>query len=209
MKLIPYITNLCAWGGVSIALWAGPNDGTNTSQLMHDQTERATLGGGCFWCLDAVFAQLKGVKSVTSGYAGGHQSHPTYKEVCTGLTGHAEVVQVAFDPAQIRFAQLLEVFWEAHDPTTLNQQGPDVGTQYRSVIFYHNEDQRQVAEQSRAEAAKHCARPLVTEIQPFTVFYAAEGYHQHFYRDNANYPYCTRYIRPELEKLKERLQQKQ
>jgi peptide-methionine (S)-S-oxide reductase len=163
--------------------------------------EYATLGGGCFWCLEAVFERLAGVQSVTSGYAGGTTSQPTYKEVCSGATGHAEVVQIAFDPAVIRFEQLLEVFWEAHDPTTLDRQGPDTGTQYRSIILCRNDAQKQAAERSKAEAARKFKDPIVTEIVPLKEFHPAETYHQDFYRNNGRYPYCTVVISPKLKKL--------
>jgi peptide-methionine (S)-S-oxide reductase len=205
VKLIRYIISLSAAGMVARAALPGAANMTKPASPASVQTERATLAGGCFWCLDAVFENLNGVISVTSGYAGGTVPHPTYKQVCTGLTGHAEVVQIEFDPAQIRYADLLEVFWAAHDPTTLNRQGPDTGTQYRSAIFYVGEDQRQAAERSKTAAASQFNRPIVTEIKPLTVFYPAERYHQHFYRDNPNYPYCAVHIRPKLEKLKEKL----
>jgi peptide-methionine (S)-S-oxide reductase len=141
------------------------------------------------------------VKSVVSGYAGGHTENPTYKAVCRGDTGHAEVVQIEFDPKQVTYEQLLGWFWQAHDPTTLNRQGPDVGTQYRSVIFYHDDAQKAAAERCRTEAARHFSRPIVTEIQPLPQFYKAEGYHQDYYRNNPNYPYCQVVIRPKLDKL--------
>ncbi len=166
-----------------------------------NRTELATLGGGCFWCVEAVYERLPGVKSVTSGYAGGHTPNPTYKEVRTGDTGHAEVTQVEFDPTQISYEQLLAVFWEAHDPTTLNRQGADAGTQYRSVIFYENDAQKAAAEKSKQAAAKKFSKPIVTEITPLTKFYKAEGYHQDYYRNNQNAPYCRAVIRPKLEKL--------
>lgn len=168
-------------------------------------TERATFGGGCFWCTEAVFEMLEGVKSVTSGYAGGTTENPTYKAVCSGETGHAEVIQVEYDPARIRYGDLLEAFWDAHDPTTLNRQGPDSGTQYRSVIFYHDDVQRQAAEKSKAAAAARFNRPIVTEIKPLTKFYPAEAYHQDFFRNNQNYPYCAVNIRPKVEKFKKKL----
>ncbi len=170
-----------------------------------NQTERATFGGGCFWCIEAVFQRLDGVRSVTSGYAGGTTENPTYKEVCSGRTGHAEVVQIEYDRRKISFEKLLEVFWAAHDPTTLNRQGADVGTQYRSVIFYANEAQKLAAEKSRAEAQKLFDRPIVTEIQPLTKFYKAEGYHQDYYQNNQSAPYCQMVIRPKLEKLQKLL----
>ena len=166
-------------------------------------TQRATLGGGCFWCIEAVFEQLPGVKSVVSGYAGGRKPNPTYREVCSGSTGHAEAVQIEFDPSVISYQELLAVFWQAHDPTTLNRQGPDMGTQYRSIIFYHDEAQRMAAAQSKAEAAARLGRVVVTELVPFTVFYPAEPYHQDFYRNNPQQPYCRAYIQPKLEKLKQ------
>jgi peptide-methionine (S)-S-oxide reductase len=164
--------------------------------------EKATFGAGCFWCVEAVFERLDGVISVTSGYAGGTTPNPTYEDVCTGRTGHAEVAQITFDPSKITFDQLLKVFWESHDPTSLNRQGTDIGTQYRSVIFYHNDEQKAAAEKSRASAQKEFDNPIVTQIQPLKVFYAAENYHQDYYRNNQNAPYCTLVIRPKLKKLK-------
>ncbi|MBN2507114.1 MAG: peptide-methionine (S)-S-oxide reductase MsrA [Verrucomicrobia bacterium] len=171
-------------------------------------TERATLGGGCFWCIEAVFQGLEGVRSVTSGYAGGTVANPGYKQVCSGQTGHAEVIQVEFDPQAISFEELLEVFWEAHDPTTPNRQGADRGPQYRSVILYHSEAQRRAAEGSKRAAAGRFDRPLVTEIAPLTAFYPAEAYHQDFYRNNPEYSYCRAVIRPKLQKLEKRLQRR-
>jgi peptide-methionine (S)-S-oxide reductase len=196
-------------GGLALAALAdGPKQKMNSTESTKgtNQTDLATLGGGCFWCIEAVFERLDGVKAVTSGYAGGAKDHPTYKEVCSGLTGHAEVAQIEFDPKKIGYQKLLEVFWEAHDPTTLNRQGPDVGTQYRSVIFYHNEAQRAVAEQSKAEAQKLFSRPIVTEIKPLMQFYKAENYHQDYYQNNSRAPYCRYVIRPKLEKLEKKLQ---
>ena len=142
--------------------------------------EKATLGGGCFWCVEAVYERIPGVQSVTAGYAGGTTANPSYEEVCTGKTGHAEVAQITYDPATISYEQLLGVFWQAHDPTTLNRQGADVGTQYRSVIFYHDEKQKLAAEKSKAEAQKSFDDPIVTEIQPLKAFYPAEDYHQEY-----------------------------
>ncbi len=166
--------------------------------------ERATLGGGCFWCLEAAFDQLRGVTRVVSGYAGGRGPNPTYEAVCTGTTGHAEVVQIEFDPAVISFRELVEVFFTIHDPTTPDRQGPDVGTQYRSVIFHHGDDQRAVAQQviKELEATKVWHDPIVTELVPFTAFYPAEGYHQGYYRRNANQPYCRAVIAPKVAKLR-------
>ena len=164
--------------------------------------EKATLGGGCFWCIEAVFERLPGVQSVVSGYSGGIKSNPTYEEVCTGRTGHAEVAQITFDPAKISYVQLLKMFWEAHDPTTLNRQGADVGTQYRSVIFFHSEEQRIAAEKSKAEAQKEFSDPIVTEIRPLKEFYPAESYHQDYLRNNPNAPFCMIVIKTKLKKLK-------
>jgi len=164
--------------------------------------EKATFGGGCFWCVEAVYERLPGVQSVISGYAGGTKANPTYEEVCTGTTGHAEVAQITYDPAKITYEQLLEMFWHAHDPTTLNRQGADVGTQYRSVIFYHDEKQRAAAEKSRTEAQKTFDDPIVTEIRPLKEFYPAENYHQDYYNNHANAPYCSFVIKPKLKKLK-------
>jgi peptide-methionine (S)-S-oxide reductase len=163
--------------------------------------EKATFGGGCFWCVEAVFERLEGVEAVESGYAGGATPHPTYEQVCTGRTGHAEVAQITYDPAKISYDELLEWFWKAHDPTTLNRQGADRGTQYRSVIFYHNEEQRKAAEESKTHALSLFADPIVTEIQPLDTFYPAENYHQDYFRNNANAPYCAFVIKPKLKKL--------
>lgn len=165
------------------------------------QLEKATFGGGCFWCIEAVFGQLPGVKSVVAGYAGGHKANPSYEEVCSGTTGHAEVAQINYDASTISYKELLAWFWKAHDPTTMNRQGDDVGTQYRSILFYHNEEQREAAQQSKQEAQKSFKDPIVTEIQPLDVFYPAENYHQDYYRVNPNAPYCTFVIKPKLKKL--------
>jgi peptide-methionine (S)-S-oxide reductase len=164
--------------------------------------EKATLGAGCFWCVEAVFERLDGVQSVVSGYAGGTKPNPTYKEVCSGETGHAEVAQITFDPGKINYEQILNVFWQSHDPTTLNRQGGDRGTQYRSAIFYHDERQKAIAEKSKSSAQKLFADPIVTEIQPLPKFYAAENYHQDYFRNNPNAPYCRMVIAPKLNKLK-------
>ena len=166
--------------------------------------ELATLAGGCFWCLEAVFEQLRGVAGVTSGYAGGHVRHPSYEAVCTGTTGHAEVVQIAFDPAVVTYRELLEVFFTLHDPTTLNRQGPDTGTQYRSAIFYHSAEQRAVAEQviKELEVGKVWDDPIVTELVPFTEFYPAEEYHRGYFRRNPNQAYCRAVVAPKVAKLR-------
>lgn len=171
-------------------------------------TELATIGGGCFWCTEAIFQMLPGVKSVTSGYAGGTTPNPTYEAICSGTTGHAEVIQVAFDPTQVSFEKILETFWEAHDPTTLNRQGNDVGTQYRSIILYHDAKQKEAAEKSIAAAQKDFAAPIVTEIVPLEKFYVGEGYHQNYYRSNPNQGYCRAVIRPKVEKFEKKLQGK-
>ena len=152
--------------------------------------QKATLAGGCFWCLEAVFDELKGVVSVESGYSGGHVENPSYRAVCTGMTGHAEVVQVTFDPAVVTYEQLLEVFWAMHDPTQIDRQGPDVGDQYRSVIFTHSPDQALAATESKARAQAAFPRPIATEIEPLTAFYPAEDYHQRYYDLNGHTPYC-------------------
>jgi len=165
------------------------------------QLEKATFGAGCFWCVEAVFERLPGVQSVVAGYAGGTTPNPTYEQVCTDTTGHAEVAQITFDPSKISYEKLLEVFWKAHDPTTLNRQGSDVGTQYRSVIFYHDEKQKIAAEKSKQEAQKSFSDQIVTEIKPLTAFYKAENYHQDYFNKNPNAPYCRLVIKPKLEKL--------
>ena len=165
------------------------------------KTELATIGGGCFWCTEAVFETMDGVKSVVSGYAGGKTENPTYEQICTGTTEHAEVIQIAYDPAKISFEKILELFWNAHDPTTLNRQGADRGTQYRSTIMYHNEEQKKIAEKSKAAAQKDFKDPIVTEIVPLKKFYAAEEYHQDYFARNPDKGYCTVVIRPKLLKL--------
>jgi peptide-methionine (S)-S-oxide reductase len=172
--------------------------------------EVATLGGGCFWCLEAVFEQLRGVERVESGFAGGTVPNPTYKQVCTGDTGHAEVVQVTFDRAVVSYREILDVFFGTHDPTTRNRQGVDVGTQYRSVIFYHSPEQKQVAEQVIAElnAAGIWERPIVTEVVPFQAFYRAEDYHQGYFRNNPNEAYCQGVVGPKVAKFRQRFADK-
>ncbi len=165
------------------------------------QNEQATLGGGCFWCLEAIFEHQSGVKSVTSGYAGGAEPNPSYEAVCTGNTGHAEVIQVEYDPETISYAELLDLFWGCHDPTTLNRQGGDVGTQYRSVILYHDAEQQAEAMRSKAAVASDFADRLVTEISPLSKFYPAETYHQGYYQRNREASYCQIVIRPKLRKL--------
>lgn len=175
---------------------------TNFSSLA--KTETATFGGGCFWCTEAIFKSLKGVETVESGYSGGKLQNPTYKEVCSGLTGHAEVIQITFDPAIISFDELLEVFWKTHDPTTLNQQGADRGTQYRSVVFYHSLQQKETAEKYKTALNKELVygKPVITEITAFEKFYKAENYHQDYYANNSTQGYCQMVIAPKLEKFR-------
>ena len=177
---------------------------TSTILAMNNETNKieiADLGGGCFWCMEAVFERLPGVISVTSGFAGGTTPDPTYEQVCTGDTSHAEVTQIEFDPSKISYTKLLDVFWQAHDPTTLNRQGADVGTQYRSIILYRNERQKEIAEKSKAEAQKDFKNSIVTEIVPFKQFYPAEAYHQEYFDNHSNAPYCQVVIAPKLHKL--------
>jgi peptide-methionine (S)-S-oxide reductase len=195
-KMKRTICFLLAAGALDLSALAQPTNAMNTNIF-----ESATFGGGCFWCMEAVFERLPGVKSVTSGFAGGHTANPTYEQVCTGTTGHAEVTQIAFDPSKISYEKLLDVFWQAHDPTTLNRQGADEGTQYRSIILYHSEAQKLAAEKSKAGAQKNFKHPIVTEIVPFTEFFPAENHHQGFYDNNTNYGYCRVVIAPKLEKL--------
>ena len=182
--------------GLAMEGWA--MDSTHASSAGE---QLATLGGGCFWCIEAVLQQVDGVLGVTSGYMGGHVPRPTYEQVCTGRTGHAEVIQVRFDPARLRYEDLLAWFWKAHNPTQLNRQGNDVGPQYRSVIFYHSEEQRRAAEASKEAEAQRHSQPIVTEIAPASEFYPAEDYHQDYYRRNRGAPYCRLVIRPKLDKL--------
>jgi peptide-methionine (S)-S-oxide reductase len=170
-------------------------------KAMDGKTESAVVGGGCFWCMDAVFEHVPGVKSIICGYAGGHTRNPSYQEVCTGTTGHAEVVRIEFDPAVLTYGQLLDVFWDAHDPTTLDRQGGDEGTQYRSVILFANEAQRAAAEKSKAVTQTRISDPIVTEIVPLKEFYPAEEYHQHYFAKNPTAGYCRIVIKPKVSKL--------
>lgn len=176
----------------------------NKDQTQPTAVQTATLGGGCFWCLEAVYLELTGVEKVESGYSGGSVPNPTYEQVCIGRTGHAEVVQVTFDPATISFKEILEIFFSIHDPTTLNRQGNDVGTQYRSVIFYHSEEQRSIAEEMIREldGEGRWRAPIVTQVAPAAAFYRAEGYHQDYYRNNSSQPYCRAVISPKLTKFR-------
>jgi len=187
-------------GSAGLAQTKDMNNATN-------KTELATFGGGCFWCTEAIFQMVPGVKSVASGFAGGTKENPTYKEVCTGTTGHAEVIQVEYDPKVVSYEKLLETFWEAHDPTTLNRQGADTGTQYRSIILYSNDAQKTAAEKSKAEAQKQFSKPIVTEIVPLKKFYKAEDYHQDYYRNNPHAGYCQVVIRPKVEKFEKKLKE--
>jgi len=178
---------------------------TDSQKKMNDSNDKiAVFGGGCFWCTEAIFEKLKGVKKVVSGYSGGKIANPTYKEVCSGLTGHAECTQITYDPDEIKYSELLEVFWSTHDPTTLNRQGGDVGTQYRSVIFYADEEQRKEAEdyKNRLEKEKIWDKPIVTEITKLDKFYSAEAYHQEYYENNTDQSYCRIVITPKVEKFK-------
>jgi peptide-methionine (S)-S-oxide reductase len=177
------------------------NDNTTAGA---NESELATLAGGCFWCLESVYQQLRGVKKVVSGYAGGRVASPSYRQVCSGTTGHAEVVQITFDPGVVSYRELLQIFFTIHDPTTLNRQGADVGTQYRSAIFYHSEEQKKSAEAVMAEisAAGIWVNPLVTELQPCSVFYQAEDYHQNYFREHPDQAYCQAVIAPKVAKFR-------
>jgi peptide-methionine (S)-S-oxide reductase len=196
MKTIYLSLLICLVGYTVIAQNTKPKS-------MNDELQTATLGSGCFWCTEAFFLNLKGVESVVSGYSGGKVKNPTYREVCTGLTGHAEVVQVKFNPGIITYSEILEIFWNTHDPTTLNRQGNDEGTQYRSVVFYHNEQQKEIAQQYKDQLTKSGVfkNSIVTEITPFSVFYPAEDYHQNYFALNPNQGYCQYVIRPKVEKF--------
>lgn len=171
---------------------------------MENRLEQATFGAGCFWCVEAVFQQIKGVEKVISGYTGGKVANPTYREVCGGRTGHAEVAQISFNPDVVSYKELLEVFWKTHDPTTLNQQGADKGTQYRSAVFYHNDEQKKLAGtyRQKLEDAKVFDNPIVTEITPLGAFYEAEDYHQNYFNNNSGQPYCAFVVKPKVEKVK-------
>jgi peptide-methionine (S)-S-oxide reductase len=174
-------------------------------QTSKSQFDTATFGAGCYWCVEAQFQLLDGVEKVVSGFSGGHVKNPSYKEVCNGTTGHAEVVQITYDTAKLSYADMLEAFWKSHNPTELNRQGNDVGTQYRSVIFYHNEEQKKLAEEYKKKLDESGAynKPVVTEIAPFTFFYKAEDYHQNYFNENGDVPYCRFVVQPKVEKFKE------
>lgn len=175
---------------------------------MSERIEQATLGGGCFWCLEAAFLELRGIERIVSGYAGGHVDDPTYHQVCSGFTGHAEVVQVDFDPEVIAYRDLLGVFFTIHDPTTLNRQGYDVGTQYRSAIFYHSDEQKAEAEAVIAEVQPIWEDPIVTQVVPLERFYPAEDYHQNYFANNPNQPYCQAVVAPKVAKVRQKYLQR-
>jgi peptide-methionine (S)-S-oxide reductase len=210
MRILIIFPLLLLIGGVFLASCAQSTkqDVSQIPKLMVSDTtqtiQTATFGAGCFWCVEAIFQQLDGVQTVASGYSGGHVDNPTYEQVCSGTTGHAEVIQITYDPKQITYPELLEAFWSSHDPTTLNRQGADVGSQYRSVVYYHNYEQKAFAEQYKNElnAENAFSKPIVTEISPMAKFYKAENYHQNYYNLNGNQPYCSIVIKPKLEKFK-------
>jgi peptide-methionine (S)-S-oxide reductase len=206
---LSFITTISCGSGASKA-----EEQPITSNIQMEKNTKgsavATFGAGCFWCVEAVFQQIKGVDTVISGYMGGKIPNPTYREICSGLTGHAEVAQITYDPDLVSFKELLEVFWQTHDPTTLNRQGADVGTQYRSAVFYHTVLQKEEAEfyKNELDAAKAFDNPIVTEITPATTFYKAEDYHQNYFRQNGDQPYCQYVIRPKMEKLEKAFKSK-
>ncbi len=206
MKLLVTLLGIFACMGCNQAQNPGTKKINSTKQkeaAMNSNLEVATLGGGCYWCLEAVFQRLEGVEKVESGFSGGQVKNPSYKEVCTGTTGHAEVIHITFDPKKVAFAEILKVFFTMHDPTTLNRQGNDVGTQYRSAVFFHNDEQKKTAEEIIAELNKAHAydSPIVTEVTKFDTFYKAEDYHQDYYNNNKNQPYCAYVIQPKIEKF--------
>lgn len=172
--------------------------------------QKTTLGGGCFWCVEAVYKELRGIHQIISGYAGGDLPNPTYQQICTGQTGHAEVIQLTFDADVISFQEILEIFWATHDPTTLNRQGNDVGTQYRSVIFYHDDEQKRIAAEAKAttDASNLWPNPIVTEISPLPTFYPAETYHQDYFANNPYQPYCMVVINPKISKVRRKFKEK-
>lgn len=211
MIRISYILMMLMLAG-SVACSAPANEQNEEKKMtnMSENYNKATFGSGCFWCTEAVFEAVKGVKSVVSGYAGGDISNPTYREVCSGRTGHAEVVQITYNPEIITYAELLEIFWKTHDPTTLNRQGADVGTQYRSVIFYHNDEQKEIAKDLKKKLDDSGAwdNEIVTEISPMSAFYKAEDYHQNYYDKNPYESYCQFVIGPKIDKFKKVFEEK-
>jgi peptide-methionine (S)-S-oxide reductase len=192
---------------LALGVWLGGAIAGTTQTMSTNHTELAVVGGGCFWCVEAVFQRVPGVKAVTNGYAGGHVEKPNYDQVCGGNTGHAEVIQIEFDPQQLSYGKLLDFFWEAHDPTTLNRQGADAGTQYRSIILYRNEAQKAEAEKSKAAAQKKFTSPIVTEIVPLKQFYPAEDFHQNYFNTHPSQSYCRMVIRPKVEKIEQKLKE--
>lgn len=203
MRILPFIPAVLLL--VSVGSGRAADSTSKTNMPQSTAGEIATLGGGCFWCTEAIYQLLPGVTKVVSGYAGGTKENPTYKEVCAGTTGHAEVIQVHFNPSQTTYEKILNAFWEAHDPTTLNRQGADQGTQYRSIVLYSSEAQKASAENSKATAQKHFDKPIVTQIVPLAKFYPAEDYHQNYYRANPEQGYCRAVIRPKVEKFEKKL----
>lgn len=207
MKFLITIFSLCAFVGCNQAQTQTKEVKNNSTKKiknsMNTNIEVATFGGGCYWCIEAIFQRLEGVEKVESGFSGGNVKNPTYREVCTGATGHAEVIQITFDTTIITFEEILKVFFTMHDPTTLNRQGNDIGTQYRSAVFYHNEAQKKAAEEIIAELNKANAypSPIVTEVTKFDTFYKAEDYHQNYYNDNSSEGYCRYVIQPKIEKF--------
>ncbi len=188
---------------IKVGTVSGQSKTKAVKMKVNEKYELATFGAGCFWCVEAIFERVKGVKKVVSGYAGGKVKNPSYREVCTGNTGHAEVCQLTFDPSVVSYRELLEIFWKTHDPTTLNRQGNDVGTQYRSVVFYHNDKQRELAEhyKKKLDESGIYDNPIVTEIVPYEVMYKAENYHQNYFDENGQQPYCQLVIQPKVEKF--------
>ena len=207
IRLIMFVTATALFSTASCTSRENIYSGKENSMsaiTTNDSLQVATFGTGCFWCTEAVFQQVDGVTKVESGYSGGKVKNPTYREVCAGLTGHAEVIQLTYDPSKVSFEELLEIFWGTHDPTTLNRQGADEGTQYRSAIFFHTPEQKLLAEtyKKKLDESGAFGNPIVTEITPFSNFYKAEDYHQNYYNLNGSAPYCSFVIRPKLEKFK-------
>lgn len=195
---------------VSFSNACAQKNNNQKENMKNGNLELATFGAGCFWCVEAIFQRVEGVEKVASGYSGGHVKNPSYKEVCLGTTGHAEVCQLSYDPSVVSFDELLEIFWKTHDPTTLNRQGNDVGPQYRSVVFYHNDNQKQLAEKYKHELDKSGIfdNPIVTEISPYETFYVAEDYHQNYFNENGSQPYCSFVIQPKVDKFKKVFKEK-
>jgi peptide-methionine (S)-S-oxide reductase len=201
------LAGVLGWITLQSQSTSSDNSKPKVSEEILKRSKKATFGGGCFWCTEAMLEGIDGVIDVVSGYSGGHVKNPSYKHVCEGTTGHAEVVQVTFDPETISYERLLEMFWRSHDPTTLNRQGADVGTQYRSTILWHDEDQQKVAQASMKEAAGLFKAPIVTKIEKFEIFYPAEDYHQDYFAKNPRAGYCVYVIQPKLKKFKDYLKE--